>query len=176
MDGNNKMSPLLYSFDLNKKQAQIQTEVGHHICSNGLTWSLDGSKFYFTCSTSGEIREYSYEKGTIIGPARVVCKMQEKAIYDGSCIDSEGKIWWACNGANKVVRIDPKTGNVLKTIELDFISPTSVCFGGPDYKTLLVTSMGTMLPGTDKPPNGGVALVNFNDSSIKGVAPSKCIF
>ena len=98
----------------------------------------------------------------------------KKAIFDGGCIDSEGMLWWACNGAGKVLRINPEFGSIDMTIKLDFISPSSVAFGGEDYKTLIVTSMGTAIPGTDKPPNGGVALIKFADQSIRGVPPARC--
>lgn len=83
-------------------------------------------------------------------------------------------LWFACNGSYKVVRINPKTGKILMQLKMDFVSPTSVAFGGTDYKTLIVTSMGTALPGTEKPPSGGVALVRFADQTICGVPPAKC--
>ena len=98
----------------------------------------------------------------------------EKAIFDGGCIDSEGMLWWACNGAKKVVRINPATKTIDMQIKMEFIAPTSVAFGGPDYKTLIVTSMGVAIPGTDQPPNGGVALIRFKDQSISGLPPARC--
>jgi sugar lactone lactonase YvrE len=36
-------------------------EVGHVLISNGPTWSLDGSKFYFVCTIEGLIKEYDYD-------------------------------------------------------------------------------------------------------------------
>ena len=180
MEGENQLAPLIYRFDVKNKKCVPQKSVGHHICTNGPTWSIDGTKFYFTCSTYGEIREYDYDlsTSTIKGPARTVLKMgpeiAEKAIFDGGCIDSSSMLWWACNGGQKIVRINPIKGCIDMQLKLEFVSPTSVAFGGPDYKTLIVTSMGTALPGTDKPPIGGVALIRFKDESISGLPPARC--
>jgi sugar lactone lactonase YvrE len=118
---------------------------------------------------------------TIIGPAKTVIKMTKEifapcsfSIFDGGCIDSQGMLWWACNAAYKVLRINPDTGKIIMTLKLDF-HPTSVAFGGPGYKTLFVTSIGMGMPGADKPPSGGVAMIMFDDQSICGLPPAKCV-
>ena len=55
------MAPLLYRYDSDTNTAEAQTEVGHFALANGPTWSADGSKFYFTSSSSFHIREYDYD-------------------------------------------------------------------------------------------------------------------
>lgn len=35
---------------------------------------------------------------------------KEESIPDGMCIDTEGKLWVACYGGGRVIRIDPETG------------------------------------------------------------------
>lgn len=51
----------------------------------------------FQCVSSGNRRSmYELEK--------------EEAIPDGMCIDTEGKLWVACYGGGRVIRIDPETG------------------------------------------------------------------
>lgn len=85
-------------------------------------------------------------------------------------MDSQGRLWWALFSAGKVLCLNADTGEVLRTIEFDFQYSTSVAFGGPDYKTMLVTSAKRMVP--DNPgKNGGVALITFTDGT-QGVAPS----
>jgi hypothetical protein len=77
-----------------------------------------------------------------------------------------------CNGAGKIVRIDPKDGSCKKIIELEATSPASLSFGGPDMKTMLVTFMsGT--PGTNENPNGSVGFITFEDKSIQGLPINK---
>ena len=94
MNGNNEMAPLLYRYDNEKNSAIVQKDVGHHIVCNGPTWSLDGTKFYYTCSLSGQIREYDYDKdtSTVKGEGRVVITTDKvssaNVILDGSTIDS----------------------------------------------------------------------------------------
>ena len=151
------------------------------MCTNGPNWSNDGKKFYFVCSADNAIREYKYDvnTSTIKGPARVVIKFDDKwggpgGLFDGGTVDTEGYLWWALNGAGKVIRIEPNSGRVERVIQLQAACPTSVAFGGPDYKTLMVTFMGkNPRPGTEKFPNGGVALVRFSDQSIQGVPANK---
>ena len=173
----------MYRFDIQNKSALVQNAIGHHVCSNGPTWSLDGKKFYFTCSANNEIREYNYDVKTslISGPVRTVLKMNEQvsespsAVFDGGCIDSDGYLWWAVNGGYKVIRIDPSDGTIVMDVSLDYKAPTSLCFGGSDYRTLLVTSIGSLMPGTEDKPNGGVAMIKFKDDSIRGNPPDRCI-
>ncbi len=58
---------------------------------------------------------------------------------DGSAMDEEGCLWTAGWGAGKVVRYSPD-GRIDREIELPVTQPSSCAFGGPDLKTLYVTS------------------------------------
>lgn len=58
---------------------------------------------------------------------------------DGGAVDSDGNVWIAIWGASKVVCCSP-TGEIKKEIMLPVVQPTSCCFGGPDLKTLFITS------------------------------------
>lgn len=45
------------------------------------------------------------------GNRRSMYKLEkEESIPDGMCIDTEGKLWVACFGGGRVIRIDPETG------------------------------------------------------------------
>ena len=65
-----------------------------------------------------------------------------RGAFDGGAVDTQGYLWWTCNGTGKVVRLDPVSGKTERVIDLDFKCPASLSFGGPDMKTLLVTAMG----------------------------------
>lgn len=85
-------------------------------------------------------------------------------------MDAQGRLWWALFSAGKVLSLDASTGEILRTIELDFQYSTSVAFGGPDYKHMLVTSASRLV--ADNPgKNGGVALLKFVDGT-QGVPPN----
>ena len=70
----------------------------------------------------------------------------------------------------RIFRVDPKDGKLLKEYKLKVDCPMSCVFGGPDFKTLLVVSMGA----TKEEPNGGVMLINFEDESIQGFPMNVC--
>jgi sugar lactone lactonase YvrE len=66
---------------------------------------------------------------------------------DGACIDSEGYLWNAIFAAGRVVRISPE-GHIDRTIVLPVTNPTCVCFGGPNLRTLYVTTARKFLSRT----------------------------
>ena len=58
---------------------------------------------------------------------------------DGSAVDRDGYVWNARYGGACVVRIAPD-GSVDRIVELPTRSITNCAFGGPDLKTLYITS------------------------------------
>jgi sugar lactone lactonase YvrE len=56
--------------------------------------------------------------------------------------DSDGFLWAALSGASRVVRINPKNGNIDMTVHLPVTSPTSLTFGGPKLDELFITTRG----------------------------------
>jgi sugar lactone lactonase YvrE len=183
MGGANEISPLLYRYDVETNTAVVQEEVGHFCLGNGPCWSLDGSKFYFTDSPTKEIREFDYdiETSTVKGKngGRVVFHTDNlgKTVStpDGQCIDSKGNIWTAGVMTNSVFVTDPSTGEVVKRVWLKTRTPLSCCFGGPEWKHLLVTNMSLAMMNTGGPPYGGVALVTFDDDEIVGNPTMKMV-
>ena len=63
----------------------------------------------------------------------------ERTRPDGACVDSEGFVWVALFAAGRVVRYSPQ-GRVDRVIELPVTNPTCVCLGGPELKTLYITT------------------------------------
>lgn len=58
---------------------------------------------------------------------------------DGACTDSQGYLWNAIFAAGRVVRFAPD-GQVDRVIELPVTNPTCVCLGGPQLRTLYITT------------------------------------
>jgi sugar lactone lactonase YvrE len=54
-------------------------------------------------------------------------------------VDSEGNYWSAMYEGGRIVKLSP-TGELLQEVELPVRCPTSLAFGGPDLRTLYVTS------------------------------------
>jgi len=129
------------------KGALRQAWAGGMTNSNGLAWSPDGRTMYHTDTTSHRIDLYDYDVagGTASNRRNLVTFADDKkaADYggrpDGAAMDSEGNYWAAMFEGARIVKLSP-TGELLQEIELPVRCPTSVAFGGPDLRTLYVTS------------------------------------
>jgi sugar lactone lactonase YvrE len=75
---------------------------------------------------------------------------------DGSAVDSEGCLWTCLWDASRIVRHTPD-GNVDQVILLAAPRPTSIAFGGPDLRTLFITTarVGMTFPQLDARPLSG---------------------
>lgn len=118
--------------------------------SNGLAFSPDGRTLYWSDTPSHRVMAYDFDPalGTL-GAARVFARFEPKqpgqglAGYggrpDGAAVDVEGAYWCAMYEGQRLVRL-AADGQVLQSIELPVRCPTMPCFGGPDLRTLFVTS------------------------------------
>ena len=109
--------------------------------ANGLCWSPDGSVMYFVDTPTREIRAYDYDQttGTPANP-RVLARTDPNGGWpDGSITDSEGCIWNAEWDGARVVRYTPE-GEVDRIINVPAPRATCAAFGGPDLRTLYITS------------------------------------
>ena len=79
---------------------------------------------------------------------------QDRGNMDGSAMDADGYIWNARWGGGCLIRFAPD-GSVDRVIDLPVTQPTSCVFGGPDLKTLYITSasvgLGTGASGAATP-------------------------
>ena len=115
--------------------------------SNGLAWSLDGRTMFHADTTTHRIDCYDCDVATGEHSNRrtILTFPTDKTAPDyggrpdGATIDSEGMYWVAMFEGGRVLRISP-TGEILREIKLPVRCPTSVCFGGPDLRTLYITS------------------------------------
>ena len=68
-------------------------------------------------------------------------------LIDGACMDSEGGIWLASYGGGHVLRF--VDGEEVARVEVPTKYPTCCCLGGPDFKTLFITTASTHAAGGD---------------------------
>jgi sugar lactone lactonase YvrE len=112
-----------------------------YICSNGPSFSPDGRVMYHSRSDQRAIHAYDIDGET--GEARrgriFATIAPDAGVPDGSTVDAEGYIWSAHWDGWRVSRYAPD-GRVDREIEMPVQSPTSCAFGGPDMRTLYVTS------------------------------------
>jgi len=109
--------------------------------SNGLDWSPDGQWFYLSDSIPRLIWRYRWNAATGRITDRQVFADGTVApgVPDGLTVDSEGCVWSARWAGSQLVRISPK-GEVLARVAFPVSRVSSCIFGGPDLKTLFVTT------------------------------------
>jgi sugar lactone lactonase YvrE len=112
------------------------------IVSNGLAWSADGRTMFHSDSRGEIIHTYDYDP--VLGRMshrRILARPDTAAGRpDGGATDVEGYYWSAGVSAGVLNRFAPD-GRLDRRIELPCTAPTCPCFGGPDLKTLYVTSL-----------------------------------
>jgi sugar lactone lactonase YvrE len=109
--------------------------------SNGLAWSPDKCTMYHADTVKREITAWDFdgESGAISNRRVMAQFIEERDRPDGAAVDREGCYWSAFYSGGKVVRLSP-AGERLSEYALPAMCPTMCGFGGPDLKTLYVTS------------------------------------
>ena len=128
----------LYRLDPNLELAAMIPGV---MISNGLAWSPDARTMYHSDTPARTVWAWDFDAATgAIANRRVFARFDgDKDRPDGAAVDREGCYWSAFYGAGKVVRLSP-AGERLGEYPLAAMAPTMCAFGGPDLKTLFVTS------------------------------------
>jgi len=128
----------LYRLDPNLELAAMIPGV---MISNGLAWSPDARTMYHSDTPARTVWAWDFDAATgAIANRRVFAHFDgDKDRPDGAAVDREGCYWSAFYGAGKVVRLSP-AGERLAEYPLAAMAPTMCAFGGPDLKTLFVTS------------------------------------
>lgn len=111
------------------------------IVGNGPSWSPDSRTLYFDDSRARAVYAYDYDPDCGVASGKRVFASFEtlNGRPDGCTVDAEGGLWVAEIHGWRVVRLLPD-GRFDRAIEVPCERPTSVCFGGPNYETLFVTS------------------------------------
>jgi len=128
---------VLYRIDPDGTASEWKQGVG---IANTLAWSPDHKTFYFGDSTANTIYSFSYDKRSgAISEERTHFEGFDLGLPDGSAIDAQGFLWNARYGGGCIVRISPD-GSPDRVVNLPVQNPTTCAFGGPELKTLYITS------------------------------------
>lgn len=126
--------------------------------SNTVCWSPNRQIFYSADSAQNAIFAWSCDEKTgQISSEWPFFIGFDRGLPDGSAVDSEGYIWNARYGGGCIVRISP-LGIVDQVVEMPVAAPTTCTFGGPDLKTLYVTSSAAGAKGYERFGGGLFAL------------------
>lgn len=114
--------------------------------SNGVAFSVDNKTLYHSDTTSHKISTYDFDAMTgelTNGRIFQQFSMDKTANYggrpDGAAVDSENAYWCAMFEGARVLRFSAK-GELLHEVQLPVRCPTMIAFGGPDLRTLYITS------------------------------------
>ena len=134
---------VLYRVDPQGNVTQWRQGLG---ISNTLCWSPDARTFYFADTLENEIRAYDYNATNgAISNERVFFSGFDHGAPDGSAIDSQGYLWNCRFGGGCIVRIAPD-GTVDRVVNMPVQNITTCTFGGPQLKTLFVTTASIVSP------------------------------
>jgi sugar lactone lactonase YvrE len=136
-------------------------------CSNGLGWTANGKKMFYTDSRLKLIWSFDFEpENGALSNRKVFTTIEDEGVSpDGLSVDVDGCVWSALFGGSAIIRFDP-LGKEIERVRVPATRPTSCAFGGPDRKTLFVTSESFQLPvkALLKAPNGGGLFAVETDS------------
>jgi gluconolactonase len=116
---------------------------------NGLLVSQDQRTLYVAQSEYGEdrkreLRAYPIAVDGSLGPHQVLHNFYPHRGIDGMCLDVEGNLiataGWQDSGPGPMIYVFSPSGRVLETHPVPTDRPTNCTFGGPDLRTLFVTT------------------------------------
>jgi sugar lactone lactonase YvrE len=128
--------------------------------SNGLAWSPDGRTMYHADTPTHIVRAFDYDAATgTPSQPRVFAQWDgETDRPDGGAVDSAGNYWTEFYRGGKVLQLSPR-GETLAEYPIPTMCPTMCAFGGPDLRTLYVTSARQMREPDELarlPQSGGI--------------------
>ncbi|KAK7862957.1 hypothetical protein R5R35_004911 [Gryllus longicercus] len=132
----------LYSVDTNSDN--VVTHLSPVSVSNGLIWSHDDKFMYYIDSPTEHVDVFDYDIVTgDISNRRTVFDLTSNNITgvpDGMTIDANDNLWVAVFNGAKVLNVNPRTGELLRVVDIPADRVTDVVFGGSDLSTLYVTT------------------------------------
>jgi sugar lactone lactonase YvrE len=120
---------------------EITSVLPDRTISNGIGWSPDATTMYYIDSTTQRVVSYAYDLDTgNLGEQTTLAEIDPAdGLPDGLTVDAEGGVW-VCLFAGATVRRYRPDGVLDREISLPLTNPTCPGFGGPDLRTLYITT------------------------------------
>jgi sugar lactone lactonase YvrE len=163
--GTERRKGCLYRLEKDRRVVRVLEGIG---ISNGLGFSPDRKRLYYTDSSKGEIYVFDYDSGSgAIANQRVLIRVPpSEGEPDGLTVDAEGYLWSARWNGGCLIRFSPEGQEVLR-IKLPAKKVSSLTFGGPDYQDLYITTAGGDKRSEEGPGAGALFYLN---PGIRGMA------
>lgn len=151
----------LYALDARSGKPIVQLKAHNATAANGLAWSPDQRTLYWTDTTRHVIQAWDWEPAAnVMRRHRVFHQFAAKpagwqpgqAGYggrpDGAAMDVEGHYWVAMFEGGRLLRLAPD-GRIAAEFAVPARCPTMPCFGGPDGRTLYLTTARHQRPAEE---------------------------
>ncbi|WP_034468649.1 SMP-30/gluconolactonase/LRE family protein [Afipia sp. P52-10] len=137
---------------------------------NGLCWSPCGRVLYFGDSHLDCLFAFDYDLATgAVTNRRVFADTRGiGGTLDGCSVDVDGFVWHARFGAGKLVRFDPK-GRIDQSWTMPTRQPTHLTFGGPELRTLYITSARFRMPERELLADPDAGALFAMEVAVKGL-------
>jgi D-xylonolactonase len=153
---------MLLRFERDKPLAVIADDL---TIPNGMGFTPDLSKLYFTDSNQRRIYQFDYDRASgDLSNRRIWLQLPNAGVPDGMTVDANGDVWSARWDGAALFQYSP--GAVEKQrIAFPANQVSSIAFGGPAYDIAYVTTAG----GHDRAKNGELAGALFSvDLGVRG--------
>jgi sugar lactone lactonase YvrE len=124
--------------------------------SNGLQWNRAGDTVFYVDTPTGRVDRFDFDPGSAaFSNRRTFTEISGGGHPDGMAIDQEDGIWVALWGGSAAHRYD-STGRLDLVVDLPVSNVTACAFGGPELRTLFITTSRQGLDEGDQPEAGAV--------------------
>lgn len=142
--------------------------------SNGIAFDEGRARMYFTDSWTWRIDvcDYDVTTGAVFDRRPFVRVDKAIGMPDGLTVDAEGGVWVSLFGGGAVHRYGPD-GRLSEAVPLPVSLPTSVAFGGPELRTMFVTTASHRLTPAERaeqPLAGAILVVEPGVTGLPGAA------
>ncbi|MBN9333110.1 SMP-30/gluconolactonase/LRE family protein [Devosia sp.] len=119
--------------------------------SNGLAWNAESTLLYHSDSRGSmwlDSWDFDRTTGAVNNRRRLRDNDEASGRPDGGACDMAGTYWSAGPSASRINRFSA-SGDLLGWVDVPLKFPTMPCFGGPDLRTIYVTSLDSREDGRD---------------------------
>jgi gluconolactonase len=126
----------LWRIDPQGKVTRVAENLGS---TNGIEVSPDGKHLYVNESGQRNVWSFDIQPNGTLANKTLIRQFPDHG-FDGMRCDIDGNLYIARYGKGTVVVMSPK-GEILHEVDVLGASPSNVCFGGPDGRTVYVTEV-----------------------------------